>query len=264
MNFWMAAAGRMAANLKVAVLGAGYFAQFPHEAWGRIPGARLVAVADLDPSRAARAAMQDGLIGQPMQITFRLRTGDGQGARAYLDRQPYFQQMPKFLVHETAVHWIVTFRYLAGDPVDVYADLRRENPAIAGEGAGYILSSHPNGVRSIFDGNRHLDHPADNHRLTLGEALIEGTTGTLSLLGFGELTLRAFGSTDNAPLLQPQDWLGFAGDCVHALQKHVVRGALHGAPLETKARDYLTVRRIENAAYASAANGAKIKLDGAA
>ena len=31
--------------------------------------------------------------------------GDGQGPRAYLDRQPYFQQMPRFLIHETAIHY---------------------------------------------------------------------------------------------------------------------------------------------------------------
>ena len=36
------------------------------------------------------------------------RFGDGQGPRAYLDRQPYFQTMPRLLVHETAIHWIDT------------------------------------------------------------------------------------------------------------------------------------------------------------
>ena len=39
--------------MRVGVLGAGYFAAFHHEAWQRIAGAELVAVADRDVDRAA-------------------------------------------------------------------------------------------------------------------------------------------------------------------------------------------------------------------
>jgi len=67
--------------------------------------------------RTIKKAIDAGAIGQPLQGTFRLRPGDGQGKDAYLARQPYFQQMERFLVHETAVHWIDTFRYLFGDPI---------------------------------------------------------------------------------------------------------------------------------------------------
>ena len=41
--------------------------------------------------RAMRDAISGGAIGTPLQATFRLRPGDGQGPEAYLDRQPYFQ-----------------------------------------------------------------------------------------------------------------------------------------------------------------------------
>ena len=82
--------------------------------------------------RWLKTALTEGLIGQVHQLTFRLRPGDGQGAEAYLDRQPYFQTMERFLVHETAVHWVDTFRFLLGEPTAVYADLRKMNPAIAG------------------------------------------------------------------------------------------------------------------------------------
>ena len=64
--------------------------------------------------------------------------GDGWGDNAYLDRQPYFQTMPRLLVVETAIHWIDTFRFLFGEVDAVYARLRRINPAIAGEDAGLI------------------------------------------------------------------------------------------------------------------------------
>lgn len=211
--------------------------------------------------RTIKAAIEAGTIGDVHQATFRLRPGDGQGPDAYLDRQPYFQQMPRFLIHETGVHWIDTFRFLFGNPTAVYADLRQLNPAIAGEDAGVVLFDHPDGIRSLFDGNRHLDHAADNLRRTMGEAAIEGTAGTLSLLGDGSVHLRAFGSTEDTALLGPDRWDGFGGDCVHALQAHVVSGLLDGAPIENTARDYLQIIRIEEAIYVSATEGRKIRLE---
>ncbi|WP_099824252.1 Gfo/Idh/MocA family protein [Oceaniglobus indicus] len=210
--------------------------------------------------RAIARALEQGRIGTPFQATFRLRPGDGQGPRAYLDRQPYFQTMPRLLIHETGVHWIDTFRYLFGAPTAVYADLRRVNPAIAGEDAGYVIFDHPNGLRALFDGNRHLDHAADNQRRTMGEALIEGTAGTLTLTGDGAVHLRRFGDTQAEQLLPPDTHDGFGGDCVHALQRHVVQCVLSGATPENTATDYLDVIRIKDAVYASADSGCKITL----
>lgn len=210
--------------------------------------------------RAIKRVMDQGTLGTLHQATFRLRPGDGQGPQAYLDRQPYFQQMPRFLVHETAVHWIDTFRYLLGNPVSVYADLRRMNPAIAGEDAGYLLFEHPGGVCALFDGNRHLDHAADNKRRTMGEALFEGTNGSLSLLGDGSLWLRPFDAQDAQQVLAPDTHEGFGGDCVHALQSHVVHSINAGGVLENTATDYLRVIEIEDAVYRSASEGRRIGL----
>jgi len=211
--------------------------------------------------RAIKRALDGNEIGKVHQATFRLRPGDGQGARAYLDRQPYFREMDRFLVHETALHWVDTFRYLFGNPISVYADLRKLNPVIAGEDAGYILFEHPNGVRSLFDGNRHLDHNADNLRRTMGEALIEGTNGTITLDGDGSVKLRHFGSNMVKMLLPADTWDGFGGDCVHALQTHVVAGILDGAAIENRVQEYLAVEVIDEAIYASAESARKKTLD---
>lgn len=210
--------------------------------------------------RAIKSALEAGQIGTPQQATFRLRPGDGQGPRAYLDRQPYFRHMPRFLVHETAVHWVDTFRFLLGNPTAVYADLRQVNPGIKGEDAGYILFDHPAGAKALFDGNRSLDHAADNLRRTMGEALFEGDQGTLTLFGDGSVTLRRFGSQSETTLMPADQWDGFGGDCVHALQSHVISGLLSGTPLENTAQDYLDVVRIEEAIYRSDAEGRKITL----
>lgn len=212
--------------------------------------------------RAIKQSLDAGDIGQVMQACFRLRPGDGQGPNAYLDRQPYFQTMPEFLVHETGVHWVDTFRYLFGDPVAVYADLRRLNPVVAGEDAGFVLFDHPNGVRTVFDGNRHLDHAADNLRRTMGEAVFEGTEGTISLFGDGRVELRTFGSMSHKSLLPPDTWDGFGGDCVHHLQSHVIAGLTKGGSLENTASDYRSVIRVRDAIYRSADEGRKVYLDG--
>lgn len=210
--------------------------------------------------RAMKTALEDGVIGDIQQLTFRLRPGDGQGADAYLARQPYFREMPRFLVHETAVHWVDTFRYLLGEPEAVYADLRRVNPVIKGEDAGYILFDHPGGVRALFDGNRNLDHSADNHRRTMGEAWAEGSEGTLTLRGDGSIWHRKFGTQAETCLLTADTWEGFGGNCVHHLQSHVISGLLLQTPVENDAASYLKVIEIEEAIYRSAEAGRKVKL----
>ena len=65
--------------------------------------------------REARRLIDANHFGKLHSVAFRLRPGDGQGPRAYLDRQPYFQTMPRLLVHETAIHWIDTYRFLMGE-----------------------------------------------------------------------------------------------------------------------------------------------------
>lgn len=205
--------------------------------------------------RTIKTAIDAGQIGALLQMTFRLRPGDGQGTDAYLDRQPYFQTMPRFLVHETAVHWIDTFRFIAGRPKRVFADLRRLNPAIAGEDAGVILFDQGDGVRAIFDGNRLADHKAENTRCTMGEALVEGTEGTLSLHGDGSVRLRPFRAMEAIELLAPATTKGFGGDCVFHLQAHVLAALRDGSRLENTAEEYLDVIATEEAIYQSSETG---------
>ncbi|WP_299152097.1 Gfo/Idh/MocA family oxidoreductase [uncultured Tateyamaria sp.] len=211
--------------------------------------------------RTLKQALAADRIGTVLNATFRLRPGDGQGPRAYLDRQPYFQTMERFLIHETAVHWVDTFQYLFGPATAVYADLRRINPVIAGEDAGHVVFDHASGVRALFDGNRHLDHAADNHRRTMGEALIEGTQGTLDLRGDGSVWWRLFGQQDAQQILPADTHDGFGGDCVHALQSHVIGAMQNGTALENEARAYLDVIRIKDTIYASHAEARKLPIE---
>ncbi len=207
-----------------------------------------------------RKMIDSAAIGEIYQVTFRLRPGDGQGKDAYLNRQPYFQKMDRFLVHETAIHLIDVFRYLCGEVSSVMAELSRLNPAIAGEDAGLILFTFENGARGLFDGNRLSDHVAQNRRLTMGEMLVEGAEGAIRLNGDGELFIRGHGHNQERPVDYAWEDAGFAGDCVFRLQRHVVDCICNGDAVANSGRDYLANLRIEDAVYRSSATGKRVVI----
>ncbi|OED41562.1 hypothetical protein AB833_09330 [Chromatiales bacterium (ex Bugula neritina AB1)] len=202
--------------------------------------------------RQIKQLLQRKAVGTVLQAEFRLRPGDGQGVNAYLDRQPYFQTMPRFLIHETGIHWIDVFRYLFGEPQAVSADLRTINPAIKGEDAGHFSFHYTDGLRACFNGNRHLDHAADNPRLTMGEMLIEGTRGTINLNGDGEIHLRKFGQKHLQPHRYSFDNIDFGGDCVFQLNKHIAEHLTEGKLLQNDAMAYLENLRLEDLVYRAA------------
>ena len=212
--------------------------------------------------RTVKAFLAAGKLGQVYQCRFALRPGDGRGPDAYLVRQPAFRTMPRLLIHETGVHFIDLFRWLFGEITDVYADVRRLNPAVSGEDAGLLILNHEGGVQSLFDGNRLSDHVADNPRKTMGEMTIEGENGILRLDGQGRLFFRAFAELQEVvvPIDGKIDDASFGGGCVEALIRHVVAGAQGQGVFENTAAEYLPVIRASQAAYISVERGQRIKL----
>ena len=195
--------------------------------------------------------LKTSLLGDLYQVSFRMRPGDGQGEKAYLERQPYFQKMERFLIRETAIHLIDVFRFLFGDIKSVFANLSRLNPCIKGEDAGIVFFEFINGIRGVFDGNRLSDHIAADRRLTIGEMLIEGSMGTLRLNGNGEIFTRRFG--ENIEKKVSYKWIkkGFAGDSVFQCQKHLLDHFLKGEKLINSAEEYLDNLKAEDYIYKS-------------
>ncbi len=209
--------------------------------------------------RECRRLIDASHFGRLHSISFRLRPGDGQGANAYLDRQPYFQAMPQLLVRETAVHFIDTFRYLMGEVVAVTARLRRLNPAIAGEDAGLIIFEFGDAATGLFDGNRLNDHVAANTRRTMGEMWLEGERGVLRLDGDARLWWKPHHGTQAEhayPIVHP----GVFGGACALLQAHVLAHLRDGAALENAAADYLTNLRVQAATYHSHASGQRVPM----
>jgi D-apiose dehydrogenase len=209
--------------------------------------------------RECRRLIDVGHFGRLHGLSFRLRPGDGQGANAYLDRQPYFQTMPQLLVRETAVHFIDTFRYLAGEVRAVTARLRRLNPVIAGEDAALIVFEFDDQTMGLFDGNRLNDHVAGNPRRTMGEMWLEGECGVLRLDGDARLWWKPHHGVEAEHAYASGTAGAFGGACT-ALQAHVLAHLRHGAPLENAARDYLVNLHVQAAIYHSHAAGRRVPM----
>lgn len=210
--------------------------------------------------RKIKTLLKDGTIGDQLHtLNLKMRMGDGWGQDAYLDRQPYFQTMPRLFIYETGIHFIDVFRFLAGEVSSVYAKLRKLNPVIAGEDCGLVLFDFKNGGQGVLDGNRYNESNHKNPRYTFGETVIEGNGGTIRLYLDGKITLQALGKTEEIIEYHHEN-KGFAGDCVYHTQKHFVDAFLQNQPFETNGLDYLKNLIIQEAIYQSNEQGKEIKI----
>lgn len=187
-------------------------------------------------------------------ITHRIRNGDGHGADAYLARQPYFQTMPRLLIHEAGVHTIDTMRYLGGEVSRVWCVTRKLNPLIAGEDAAFGILEFTEGGLGHYDANRFNESLAEDPRYTFGEVIVEADKGTIRLYNDGRLTIQPLGRPERDHAYSPTK-IGFAGDCVRAAQQHFIDGLRDEKPFETEGVSYLRSLAVVEAMYRSAESG---------
>lgn len=209
--------------------------------------------------REIKKILGEGIIGLPHSIYFRSRMGDGWGENAYIPRQPYFRDYPRFLIYENGIHFIDTFRYLFGEVKEVYARTNRLNPRIKGEDRAMLFLVHENGVEATWDANRYNEPNYPEPRLTFGEAVLEGTMGTVRLYSSGKITVQLLGQEEkerNYPLSKKE----FSGDCVYLTQKHFVDSMITGEEFEPNIDDYLRSLEVQEAVYESARKNTIVSL----
>lgn len=209
--------------------------------------------------REIKRMWEAGVIGARLHtVSVRSRPGDGWGPDAYLARQPYFREMPRLLIYETGVHFIDTFRYLAGEIEEVYAIVRRLNPVIQGEDAALLTFRFGSGALGVWDANRYNEGTAGDARLTFGQLLMEGDGGSLRLHEDGRLTIQTLGKSERLHDY-PFERRGFAGDCVYWTQRHFLDRLAAKLPFETNGRDYLQTLAVQETAYRSAAENRPLR-----
>lgn len=209
--------------------------------------------------REMKRLIVQGTIGEPHSIYFRSRMGDGWGQQAYIPRQPYFRQYPRFLVYENGIHFIDTFRYLFGEVAGVYAVLRRMNPLIQGEDAAHVVLHFSNGAKAFWDANRYNEPNHENPRLTFGQCLLEGSAGAIRLYADGRITTQELGEAE-MPHDYPFTTNEFSADCVYFTQRHFIDCMLTGAQFESNGPDYLKSLIVQEAVYASAQTNSYVEV----
>ncbi len=209
--------------------------------------------------RQIKRLLDDGTVGEPTHLYFRMRTGDGWGNDAYLARQPFFREYPRLLVYETAVHFIDTFRYLLGEVVEVYARLRRLNPVIRGEDAGQIIFGFESGATAILDANRYNEAEVGTPRFTFCELRLDASSGHIAMDADSAMRIKPLGGPVR-PIGYERANVNFAGDCVYRLQRHFVDCLISGREFESTGEDYLKTLAAVEAVYESSAEGKVVRL----
>lgn len=201
--------------------------------------------------REIKKLLAQGVIGELHTMNFRKRMGDGWGENAYIPRQPYFRDYPRLIVYENGIHFIDTFRFLAGEIRSVYARLRKMNPVIAGEDWAMIMFEFERDIVGLWDASRFNEPNYPNPRYTFGEFLVEGYEGAIRLYGNGKMTIQPLGK-DEINHKYHHENINFAGDCVYVTQRHFIDCLLSGDEFETNGTDYLRSLKVQEAVYQSA------------
>jgi predicted dehydrogenase len=201
--------------------------------------------------RKAKDIIDAGEIGEPISYAFRSRRKDGRGENPY-SQQPYFRQLPRFLIYEALIHYLDTARFLFGEISSVYAEARRKNRNIVGEDCATILVNHHDDLVGCIDGHRYLDPVPDGP--AMGEAFLEGDRGYLLILATGDVLSKG------ALVWQNDVVAGYRGDSVWSTQNHFISCLRSGAEFESDGHDYLKTSAAMEAAYRSSAERRRVEI----
>ncbi|CQR55932.1 Gfo/Idh/MocA family protein [Paenibacillus riograndensis] len=200
--------------------------------------------------REIRSIIDSGRLGRLFQVYFAMRPGDGYGDSPY-PLQPYFKDMEKFLLYETGIHWIDTFRYLFGEIASVYCQLRTWNPLVKGEDAATVLFTFVSGMTGIYDANRTV-YNAEIRPPAYGKMTLEAELGNLRLDEDGRIFITLRGGTEQEHIYTIPD--GWKGGSVISTHQHFIDGLHSGDSnyFETEGEKYMISQRIVYACYQSA------------
>lgn len=206
--------------------------------------------------REVRKLIDADVFGRLFHLGFCLRNGDGRGVTPYAV-QPYFREMPRLLIYETLVHFLDTFRFLAGEITSLFCQTRRLNPMIVGEDYALIQLNFTNGANGLIDANR-ISGPVPPE-VAFGVFTLEGERAALRMTPQGDLFITEYGQPE-----RPHEYVkpahGYKGDSVFAAQQHYAECLRDGTPCETEGAEYLKTVRAMFACYEAAETGGVITL----
>jgi D-apiose dehydrogenase len=207
--------------------------------------------------REIKRIIENGSLGRVFHVYFAMRPGDGWGEEPYPE-QPYFKDMERFLLIETGIHWIDTFRFLFGEMKNVYCKTSTINPVIKGEDQAIIHFDFVSGMTGIYDGNR-ITYLGEVRSPVYGWMALEGELGSLRLHFDGSIYI----TYRNQPEIEhsyhrKEGWKG--GSAISA-QQHFIDVLTAGGAFETSGSEYLKTQKIVYACYQSAKERRAVDID---
>jgi predicted dehydrogenase len=207
--------------------------------------------------RQIKELIQADAVGPVTTLTFTRREAEALGNPPF-PRQPYFVDMPRFLLIESVIHLLDVTRFLGGAIKEVFCDARRVSGVTRGEDSVHLHLVLAGERRGVIYSTRAAEPDAPDP--VCDYARVEGQRGFIRLDRDGALTVK--------PLFEPAfrreyqiPTAGYRGDSVRAALQHFADCLLSGAQFETEGQDYLKhVMRPVFAGYESAQTRQSIKL----
>ena len=206
--------------------------------------------------REIKKLIEADTFGKIFHLGFHMRTGDGRGENPY-PSQPYFKEMPRMFIYETGVHFLDTFRYLAGEISSLYCQTNRVNPLILGEDYATVNLTFENSTRGILDANR-ISGPRVPE-VAFGTFTLEGEKAALRMTQQGYLWISPHDKPEALHSYE-KPTNGYKGDSIFALQKHLVDCLLNDTNCESEGEDYLQTVKAVFACYESAEQNRVVNL----
>jgi predicted dehydrogenase len=195
--------------------------------------------------------------GRVFHLGFLMRLGDGRGPNPYTI-QPYFREMPRFLLYETSVHFLDTLIFLGGEIETLFCQTARLSPLVRGEDYALMQAGFKSGARGIIDANR-ISGPLPTESITFCDFRIEGDRAMARVAHDGSIWFTEYGTGERRLPFEPPR-CGYKGDSVSALQQHLADCLRSGQPAESEGRAYLRTVEAVFACYESAETEKAVRL----
>lgn len=178
--------------------------------------------------------------------------------------QPYLLTTERFMIMDVGIHMLDLARFLMGDAGSVSCLNQSVRSGLAGEDAATMILHHDDDAATVVDISYATHRTPNPFPQTLGE--VEGRLGTVQIMEGQVLRVHSGGTTrDEVIAPDPRDWTSAPWtqiqDSVPRVQQHFVDCLVSGAPFETSLRDSLPTYALAEAAYRSAASGARVHID---
>lgn len=142
--------------------------------------------------RVLKRVIDAGRIGRPFYLRSDLRLAGTVPTSRHpvpwsLARQPFFRQLPRFILLESVIHQIDVARFLLGEPTAIVAMLQKVSPEVAGEDMASLLLRFPAAhavIERSYATLGEADPPAASE-----EVRVEGTRGLARVLRTGEVEI---------------------------------------------------------------------------